>query len=362
MANTQNTRKNSKKMDSAERPDRYGEQQPMQPLLKEALLILFIAVMVFIQISVFGFGGFVGAILRHLLFGMVGIIAYVIPPLAVFIVFFVLANTGQIVAKIKVVAMLVILISLDGLLHVMLYGRDTGHGIFYYYSEGARTHNGGGLIGAVIGGLFKGILGTMGSYIFLTVLMVIGIIFITERSLLKGLRSHGQRAADKMAQQSAHYHEQRRLRKEKVRRQRELEQEAREKTRQIMNRPEDELLNQTLKDVVSGEGRVPERWQEGLTQPDDHKTNDSSLSVLPSGGSEPEQSEMSAPIPVMIIEEDEERPLHRPVIHLPETEPETEPETMGPVHDLGAVVLDERPAVREIYPEEEENIDRKSVV
>ncbi|MDO5101052.1 MAG: DNA translocase FtsK 4TM domain-containing protein [Eubacteriales bacterium] len=351
MAKTQNgqKKKQTASATSAARLTQLSEPKPMHPLLKEALILLFVAAMIFLMFSVLGFGGLIGGLLRQLLFGLLGLVAYVLPPALTFFVFFLMANQGQMVAKIKVAAMAVVLVSLQAVLHLILYSRDQGRSIFYYYGECARTGNGGGLIGAALSTLSRSLIGTVGSYVLFTVLMIIGIIFITERSLLKSLRKGSSKAAEKMAEKSAAIHEQRALRREELRRQRllqreyEQEQETNQEQEQEKSASAD-VLGRPLKEVVANERVVPKHWKDALDASD-----------------EPDQSAKEQPIPIVVIEEDEEERVPvRPTIHLPsdrQTDQDTALREREHEVQQEALVVDERPVVQELYPEESQEDD-----
>lgn len=344
MAKTQNGQKKKQTASaaSAARLTQLSEPKPMHPLLKEALILLFVAAMIFLMFSVLGFGGLIGGLLRQLLFGLLGLVAYVIPPALTFFVFFLMANQGQLVAKIKVAAMAVVLISLQAVLHLILYSRDQGRGIFYYYGECARTKNGGGLIGAALSSLSRSLIGTVGSYVLFAVLMIIGIIFITERSLLKELRKGGSKAAEKMAEKSAAIHEQRAQRREEQKRQRLLENARQEDEREEQQSSEavGDVLGRPLKEVVASEQVVPKHWKEALHASDKTDGRDETDKT--------EKPKDNQPIPIVVIEEDEEeKPPLRPTIHLP----------LDQQGDQEGLIIDERPAAQEIYPEESQEDD-----
>ena len=132
--------------------------------------------------------------IRNFMFGVFGLLAYVVP-IIVFLGFaFGISNKGNTVAVIKLVSG-IILIFLLGIVSYMLLKQDTmlesGALISSLYQSSAEHHAGGGvLFGSIAHGLYK-LIGFGGTLFLVIVLGIISIVFITERSFLSGIRKGG---------------------------------------------------------------------------------------------------------------------------------------------------------------------------
>jgi len=132
--------------------------------------------------------------IRNFMFGVFGLLAYVVP-IIVFLGFaFGISNKGNTVAVIKLVSG-IILIFLLGIVSYMLLKQDSmvenGALISSLYQSSAEHHAGGGvLFGSIAHGLYK-LIGFGGTLFLLIVLGIISIVFITERSFLSGIRKGG---------------------------------------------------------------------------------------------------------------------------------------------------------------------------
>ena len=132
--------------------------------------------------------------IRNFMFGVFGLLAYVVP-IIVFLGFaFGISNKGNTVAVIKLVSG-IILIFLLGIVSYMLLKQDSmvenGALISSLYQSSAEHHAGGGvLFGSIAHGLYK-LIGFGGTLFLVIVLGIISIVFITERSFLSGIRKGG---------------------------------------------------------------------------------------------------------------------------------------------------------------------------
>ncbi len=78
------------------------EERTSPLLIQEAVLWGIIAVGIFLFISNFGFGGFLGGVLSDVGFGIFGWMAYLFPVLLVFFTAFLMSNRGSAIAGVKV--------------------------------------------------------------------------------------------------------------------------------------------------------------------------------------------------------------------------------------------------------------------
>lgn len=132
--------------------------------------------------------------IRNFMFGVFGLLAYVVPVIVFLGFAFGISNKGNTVAVIKLVSG-IILIFLLGIVSYMLLKQDTmvenGALISSLYQSSAEHHAGGGILfGSIAHGLYK-LIGFGGTLFLVIVLGIISIVFITERSFLSGIRKGG---------------------------------------------------------------------------------------------------------------------------------------------------------------------------
>ena len=132
--------------------------------------------------------------IRNFMFGVFGLLAYVVPVIVFLGFAFGISNKGNTVAVIKLVSG-IILIFLLGIVSYMLLKQDSmvenGALISSLYQSSAEHHAGGGvLFGSIAHGLYK-LIGFGGTLFLVIVLGIISIVFITERSFLSGIRKGG---------------------------------------------------------------------------------------------------------------------------------------------------------------------------
>ncbi|MBR5636570.1 MAG: DNA translocase FtsK 4TM domain-containing protein [Pseudobutyrivibrio sp.] len=185
---------------------------------KEIILWSSLALCILLCISNFGLGGVAGNAVADFLFGVFGIIQYVLPFMVVFSAFFIISNYGNKVAIAKVVAGFVLLIFISAFVELILNGQEILLPLdaFSYAKE---RHYGGGLIGGTIVFAVNDSFGLLGAYLIVLIAMIVCTIIIIEKF-----------AFDRV-QQSSRYHADRAAAKRRVRRERMLMEREANQTR-----------------------------------------------------------------------------------------------------------------------------------
>ena len=172
--------------------------EPEAGVGQEIGILVLLAAAVLLFLSVVGFAGTVGRVLRSVQFGLFGSLAYVFPFLLFFGGCFLISNSGGSRPAVwgRAVISVLILISLCGILGLLggrgLLSEMTLRG---YYEAGAEGLN-GGLIGGAVFELLYPLLGVMGTYVVLVAVVVIGLVAVTGRSLLAPLSRGGNRVVN----------------------------------------------------------------------------------------------------------------------------------------------------------------------
>lgn len=161
----------------------------------EVMLIVIFAAAIFTFLCVTGLiHGAASVGIRNVMFGIFGLLAYLIP-IIVFLGFaFGISNKGNTVAVIKMVSS-VVLIFLAGILAFMIMKQEamlTGSSLIKeLYQTSAENHAGGGvLFGSIAHGMYQ-MMGFGGTLFIVLVLGIICVVFITEKSFLTGVKKGG---------------------------------------------------------------------------------------------------------------------------------------------------------------------------
>ena len=201
-----NTRKQNTKatVEELEFEDPFFEDSSKEIVLWTSLILC-----ILLCISNFGIGGVVGNAVSDFLFGVFGIIQYILPFMVAFSAFFIISNYGNKVAVAKVVAGSVLLIFISVFVELIMHGKEVLGPVAAFLSS-KDNHLGGGFIGgAIVFGIFDSF-GLLGAYLIDIIVMIVCVIIMIERF-----------AFDKV-QQSSRYHADRAAAKRRARRERQL--------------------------------------------------------------------------------------------------------------------------------------------
>lgn len=186
----------------------------------EVAIIVTFAVSVLLFLSNFGLCGAVGDVLRKGMLGVFGGMGYIAPVLLFVGICFYLSNRGNRRAAMKIAAVAAVLLALCGLDQMVFGGGlKAGWTAGQYYAHSASEGSGGGFIGGLLVMGFGNLVGTVGTWLVLLVLLAIGAVGITERSLVNFVKRGSGRAYE--------------YAKEDMSRRRELYEERREEKKRL---------------------------------------------------------------------------------------------------------------------------------
>ena len=178
------------------RPPKKKEPERPEFLGSEMVIIGTFALAVLLFLSNFRLCGVVGDFLRSLQLGLFGMIGYILP-LALFVgVCFYYSNKGNPVAVVKLGALAAAALVLCALGEA-LFGDpfQAGLKLTDFYRSSSATGLGGGILGGAISHGLYSLVGKVGTYLILLVLLAISLVLITERSLVSFVKRGGVKAA-----------------------------------------------------------------------------------------------------------------------------------------------------------------------
>lgn len=180
-----------KKKSTRGRPKKPVENTALR---EEILILAVLAVCILLVISNFGLGGIAGEAVSSVMFGLFGLVAYILPFILFGVIAFLISNKGNTHAYIKSGAVFVLTLLLTAFLQLVMKPYDSGAGLLSYYEFASQHRNAGGLMGGSIVMLLCPLIGRVGTYVVIVILMIICGILVTEKSLLSPL-GHKSKAA-----------------------------------------------------------------------------------------------------------------------------------------------------------------------
>ena len=181
-------------------------------VIDEIIIWIVLAVSILLLISNFGFGGTLGASASAFLMESFGAGAYLVPFLLFGVTAFLVSNKHNRIAYWKSGAAVISFLILCGLFELI--------------------SDAGGTVGGTLADILSPALGVAGTYVILIIMLIIGIVIITGRSVLKGVKkqsdraySHAKESNTRRREASARRREERRTAREE----KELEQAKAEK-------------------------------------------------------------------------------------------------------------------------------------
>lgn len=138
----------------------------------------------------------VGAAISSFFFGLFGLVAYIFPILLFGGTLFMISNKGNSIARVKFIAGVLVMILICTLIQLISGSHADEWTFTQYYTESSAGRHGGGFFGGSICKLFVTWFGTVGAYLIDIVLVIIGIVVITERSFIGGIRKGSRKVYD----------------------------------------------------------------------------------------------------------------------------------------------------------------------
>ncbi len=204
-------------------------------LQDEIFLLVVIAAAIILILSSFNLAGSFGNVVNSFMFGMVGMVEYILPVVLVVALFFIMANKQHAIVRVKSAAAFIFLLLLTGMVQKISGNPDVTEKLTEFYAHSASYKTGGGLIGGIICKVLSP-LGTGGTYVVLILLMIICIVVITERSFINAIKTRGGRALHTAKDDYEYYREH--SRDSRLRREEELEREEEEYQERVRKRRE----------------------------------------------------------------------------------------------------------------------------
>ena len=189
----------TKKTPAKRKPDKRVIAKKKQFFSAEVKIIVTALAALFLFFSNFGVMGAAGAFFSDIERGLFGMVGYAFPVLLILAVGLYVKNQGTFLAEAKLVCSLLMILILSALMQ-LLFGSAETAAPAHYYVLGTEGALGGGAVGGVIAGFLRSFSGTIGAYLILIALLIICMVFVTERSFVNAAKSGAERTAKAAAE------------------------------------------------------------------------------------------------------------------------------------------------------------------
>ena len=186
--------------------ERMAEIEKAEAFRTEVILWIIVAVSLLLFISNMGFGGVVGRGVSHMLFGLFGLMAYVLPVLLLVGSFFAVSNKGNMHASVKLVAGTAFAVFMCMFMSLAISSGEVLDPL-QAFTYCADRKNGGGIIGGFLAFYLVKAFGFIGSYIIDIIVLIVCLVLITEKSALKGMQKGGQKVYESAKENNERYKE-----------------------------------------------------------------------------------------------------------------------------------------------------------
>lgn len=195
MASTKK-RKNTQTKRNVNTKAKSTQSSTNQNFMRDEIIILVsLAVCIFLMISHFNIGGFVGDAASAFLFGVFGFLAYIVPILIFVGIAFVFSNKGNKQAYIKSGCVLVLFLICCTLFQLIIYGYDKEAPLSFteIYHMSSLNRDGGGFLGGLLVNLLCPAIGVVGTYVVVIVLFIISFVVLTGKSFVGTVKKEGEK-------------------------------------------------------------------------------------------------------------------------------------------------------------------------
>ncbi len=170
---------------------------------KEIAILAFFAVCLLLFLSNVGVCGAVGETVHQMLMGIFGLLGYVFPVYLFVAVLFYYSNRSNPKAMAKLAVSAGLFVVLGCLISLVTTGDfDPAMTVGQYYQDSV-DNIGGGAVGGIFLKLLCPYIGKIGAYVVTIVLVTIGLVFITEKSVLRPIEKGGRRVYDSAVEDAA---------------------------------------------------------------------------------------------------------------------------------------------------------------
>ncbi len=162
----------------------------------EIIILAGVAITILLELANFGLLSPFGDYLAYFMFGLFGLPAYILPIMVFIGVAFFISNQDSRKGIVKLVSAIALYILICALIQLIFIGNENDIDVLEYYSICGADKTGGGVIGAMIEKGLYSVVGSLGTYFILILLIIITLIIITEKSFIGGVKNGSKMVYD----------------------------------------------------------------------------------------------------------------------------------------------------------------------
>ena len=205
-------RKTGSRDSAAQKPMREIQRRPKEEtgrevrdtaVKNEIILVITAVVSILLILSYVDLCGAAGVFISDIMFGLMGVFAYIFPVILFFFIAFYLSNRGNKVARQKIIAGIGFLFLLTSLIQI-ISGIDPDQKILNYYVNCSTDRTGGGIFGAIISVPLNHLFGTVATVVIISALIIIFIMILTGKAIFALLKN---RSEDSLKRSREKYHQ-----------------------------------------------------------------------------------------------------------------------------------------------------------
>ena len=204
----------SKKEEKETKEEKEETSTSVIALRKEIKVLVVFVIGIIILLSYANAAGFIGRLLSQFLFGMLGLIAYIVPFFMMGAYAFLMANPGNIKLRNKLICFSIVILLFAAYMQLFHYGYDSKFQIMKFYHNSAAERNGGGLLGGLLSNVLAFLLGKWGAYIVLLALFTVAFMYLTEKFIFAHLGRKSKVAYERVRERAVQVVEERNLARE----------------------------------------------------------------------------------------------------------------------------------------------------
>ncbi|MBO5292233.1 MAG: DNA translocase FtsK [Lachnospiraceae bacterium] len=209
-------RKRASSGSSKSRKNTARRNVPESPVRSEVVLIISFAAAILLFLCNFGIIGTVGDAISGVMFGLLGVMAYAAPVLVFLAIAFGMANQGQYIATMKLVAGGILFLLL-GVVFELIHGNlplMDSYRINELYESGSLDRAGGGVVCGSVAYFLYHFLDLAGTIFVVLVLGIICLVIVTEKSFVGGVKKGSRRVYETAVEENDRRRERARKRRE----------------------------------------------------------------------------------------------------------------------------------------------------
>jgi len=149
----------------------------------EIILVIALVISILLFLSNFNLSGAVGQFISGIIFGLIGLEAYILPFILFLITAFRISNLGNRKAGFKLINIIVFFVALAAFIQLITTRFDYSTKFFEYFTNSQNHRNGGGIIGGILAMILYHLFAKLATFIILIAIMLVSIILISGKAI-----------------------------------------------------------------------------------------------------------------------------------------------------------------------------------